>query len=100
MSNIPSMDDFFTLDYKVRGDYEKIQQLMGVIYSQMQEGKEIDAKELLSHLSDISRSMLNTQRDFIDIYADDSIKAQLHYKVDSKEQALMLSENELKGKSL
>jgi len=95
-----NMDDFFTLDYKMGNDYNNIQNLMGVIYNQMQEGKEIDAKELLLHLSDISKTMLNTERDFIDAYADDSIKAQMHYKVDSKEQALILSERELKEKSL
>lgn len=99
MLNKPTVEDFLTQSYKMGGDYEKIQQLMGVIYSQMVEEKAIDAKELLLHLTDISRSMLNTERDFVEVYADDSIKAQMNYKIDTKEQTLSLSERELKEKS-
>lgn len=99
MANRETVEDFLTQSYKMGGDYEKVQELMGIIYSQMQEAKTIDAKELLLHLTDISKSMLNTQRDFVDVYADDSIKAQMNYKIDTKERVLLASESELKGKS-
>ena len=100
MAKTPTIDDFFNQSYKMNWDYEKLQELMGYIYENMKEEKQIPVNELLEHLSDISKSMLNTQREFVDVYADDSIKAQMHYKINSKEQALLLSESEIKGKSL
>ena len=98
--NMPQMEDFFTLSYIMGGDYEKVQQLIEYVHEKMLENKEIDTRELLLNLFDISKSMLDTQRNFTDICADDSIKAQMHYKTDTKEQKLLLLESELKEKGL
>lgn len=99
MTNQPNVENFLAQSFKLGTDYEKVQQLMQFIYDEMQAKKTIDSKQLLETLNELSKSMLNTQRDFVEVYADDSIKAQMHYKIDMKEQALSLNESEWKGKT-
>ena len=96
MPKQPNVEDFLAQIFKLGSDYEKVQQLMEHIYNN---NETIDSVQLLEILNDISKSMLSTQRDFVEVYADDSIKAQMHYKIDMKEQALTLNESEWRQKN-
>ena len=50
MTNKQTIDDFLTQSYKMASDYEKIQDLMEIIYSQMQEKKKLTQKNFYYNL--------------------------------------------------
>lgn len=101
MSNAPKIDDFCDFSYRMGNDFNSLELLMSDLYSRLENGETVtDTKELLKYLSEMGLSMLNTQKDFVEIYGneDKNIQNQILYQIEGKSQSLSIARSQLDSK--
>lgn len=74
---------------KMSEDFGSLELAMGMVYNNILANPEDESQRaLLETLGSVAANMLGTQSDFVDIYADEAVKAQLQSRLESKKSTL------------
>lgn len=95
------MEKFVMVYDKMNSNYSAIENMMGVIYQQIQESPDNQQlQSILQGLGDIAKGIISSQMDFTEEYCDPSLKYSLMNKLSDKQSVLSNALNENKGKTL
>lgn len=74
---------------KMSENFGALELAMGMVYNNILANPEDESQRaLLETLGDVASNMLGTQSDFVDMYADEDVKAQLQSRLESKKSTL------------
>lgn len=95
------MDNFGMVYDKMNSNYSAIENMMGVIYQQMQESPDNQQlQSILQGLGDIAKGMISSQMDFTEAYCDPNFKDFLMSQLCDKQSVLSNALTESKGNTL
>ena len=95
------MEKFVMVYDKMNSNYSAIENMMGVIYQQIQESPDNQQlQSILQGLGDIAKGIISSQMDFTEAYCDPSLKYSLINKLSAKQSVLLNALNENKSKTL
>ena len=95
------MDDFGTVYDRMSANYSAIENMMGVIYSQIQDNpSNSQLLDTLYGLGDIAKGILQSQISFTETYCKDSIKDSLVSNLSDRYGTLQDALNKTNGRTL
>lgn len=95
------MDDFGTIYDRMSANYSAIENMMGAIYSQIQDNpSNSQLLDTLQGLGDIAKGILQSQISFTETYCKDSIKDSLVSNLSDRYDTLQDALNKTNGRSL
>ncbi len=95
------MEKFGEVYDKMSTNYKAVEDMMGVIYEQMQVLPDNQGlQSILQGLGKIAKGMISSQMDFTDAYCDTNLKSSLMNNLSDKESVLLNVLNENKSKTL
>ena len=95
------MDDFGTIYDRMSANYSAIENMMGVIYSQIQDNpSNSQLLDTLYGLGDIAKGILQSQISFTETYCKDSIKDSLVSNLIDRYDTLQDALNKTNGRTL